>query len=432
MKTKSFRPPARKTQRRWRIPPALTHGDEVFEGLSVLDDNPGELGIILWQSLRDTTLWATTPPDVRGELFAPGAEANRLSGMLAARVPRDVEEPVGTLARMVGRAGTTREEVVALACRRIAQWADERNLLATALAFTQAAAIVAPGDAGAAHAVGLLARRRAEYGRAETWFRRTIALARQSGDWSSYARAFLGMGNLYVQRGNFPAARRLHIRALKAARRNSLHEIEGMALHDLFGIAVEGGRGREAEELARAAFRAYGYSHPRLPYLAHDVAYFWTLQGYFSRALPVFRSLLPHHTLASELLIVWADIARAAGGAGDTDAFHEAWDEAHALMHAPDVEETAARAVLDLAQGALSIGAWERAIEAARHALEIATRRNEARIRLTAEAVLEAARHHRAAEVQRKVRLEEPEIFEAAESFAVDLVQSLRETAGAV
>jgi hypothetical protein len=29
----------------------------VFEGLSVLDELPGELGLVLWQTLRDCMLW---------------------------------------------------------------------------------------------------------------------------------------------------------------------------------------------------------------------------------------------------------------------------------------------------------------------------------------------------------------------------------------
>src|SRR5688500_20400032 len=98
--------------------------------------------------------------------------------ILAAQPAPELEEPLSVLARMLGEPTRITEEMVALSCRRISQWSDDDGLLATALAFAQAAATVTPGDAVAAFAVGKLARRRAEYARAETWFRRTIALAR--------------------------------------------------------------------------------------------------------------------------------------------------------------------------------------------------------------------------------------------------------------
>ena len=70
--------------------------------------------------------------------------------------------------------------------------------------------------------------------------------------------------------------------------------MQGRALHDLFTIAVETSPPAEAQELARLAFRAYGPRHPKLPALAHDVAYFWMGQGRFEPALEVFRAVMPH------------------------------------------------------------------------------------------------------------------------------------------
>lgn len=431
MRQRKFKAPQRKTARRWRVPPALTLGSgDVFEGLSILDDVPGELGLVLWQSLRDCMLWGRVSETERGALFAPGAEAARVASILAANVPAEIEEPLRTVATLLGGPGAAREEAVALAARRIMQWADERGLLAVALAFAQAAAVVTPGDPAAAYAVGRLARRRAEYARAETWYRRTVALARQVGDWPTYALAFVGLGNLYAQRGAYPMARRFHTRALRAAGRNSLHHIEGLALHEMFGIATETGRSQEAEELARAAFQAYGPHHPQLPRFAHDVAYWWTTQGHFARAQRVFQEVLPHFTDPALRLLTVADLARAAGGAGDVVVFRRAWDEARELLRSEhDVEESAARALLDMAHGAASLKAWEQAEEAARQAVEIATQRRESKIRLTAEAVLEAARRHAAAPAEPVPALK-PETIEAADALASEFVDSLQ-TAGA-
>ncbi|MBW3572320.1 MAG: hypothetical protein KY467_14560 [Gemmatimonadetes bacterium] len=428
MQARKFRVPQRKTQRRWRVPPALKRGDEIFEGLGVLDEVSGERGLVLWQSLRDALLWADAREDERAALFSADAERARMAMIMAAQPPAAVEEPMSVLARMLGEPARIPEEVVALACRRISQWSDQEGLLATALAFAQAAATVTPGDAGAAFAVGKLARRRAEYARAETWFRRTVALARQIGDWATYAQAFIGLGNLYMQRGNLPGARRFLVRAVRAAQRNSLHAIEGSALHDLFGVAVEAGRTDDARELARAAFNAYGPNSPALPRLAQDVAYWWITEGYFARALPVLRSVLPHHPQPFDRLTVLGNVARAAGALGDRETFRDAWDECHDLLDSSAVDERAAQGLLDLAHGAASLSLWDKAELAAREALDIGSRRSQAKIRLTAEALIESVRHHRALEVHRRVA--QPEAAAAAEAeFAQELVRSL-ETAG--
>lgn len=425
MQARKFRVPQRKTQRRWRVPPALKRGDEIFEGLGVLDELSGERGLVLWQSLRDALLWADAQDDERTALFSPDAERTRMAMILAAQPAAEVEEPMSVLARMLGEPTRISEEMVALACRRISQWSDDEGLLATALAFAQAAATVTPGDAGAAFAVGKLARRRAEYARAETWFRRTIALARQIGDWATYSQAFNGLGNLYMQRGNLPGARRFLMRAVRAAQRNSLHSIEGAALHDWFVVAMTADRTEEAQQLARKAFDAYGDQHPGLPRLAHDVAYWWITQGYYARALPVVRSSLAHFTQPFDRLSGWGSIARATGGLGDRNAFREAWDACYDLLQGGTAtDERAAEALLDMSMGAAHLGMWDKAEQAARESLETGSRRSEGRIRLTAEAVLDSVRHHRAVETH--IAAVRPEVVEAGDSLAAAFVRSLQ------
>lgn len=398
MQPRKFRVPQRKTQRRWRVPPALKRGDEIFEGLGVLDELAGEKGLVLWQSLRDALLWADAQEDERTALFAPDAERVRMAMILTTQPSAELEEPLGVLARMLGEPDRISEEMVALACRRISQWSDDEGMLTTALAFAQAAATVTPGDPTAAFAVGKLARRRAEYARAETWFRRTIALARQIGDWATYSQAFLGLGSMYQQRGNLPAARRFLIRSLRAAQRNSLHSIEGMALHDLFAVAVEADRSEEAQQYARAAYEAYGPHHPAVPRLAQDVAYWWITRGSYAEALPVLESVLPHFTQPGDRMTVLGSMARASGGLGQRERFREAWDAAHDLLRNTSADDRAAQGLLDMAHGAASLGLWDKAETAAREALETGARRNEAKIRLTAESLMDSVRHHRAVE----------------------------------
>jgi tetratricopeptide (TPR) repeat protein len=327
---------------------------------------------------------------------------------------------------MLGEPTQISEEMVALACRRVSQWADDEGLLTTALAFAQAAATVTPGDAGTAFAVGKLARRRAEHARAETWFRRTIALARQIGDWSTYSQAFLGLGNMYHQRGNLPAARRFLIRAMRAAQRNSLHSIEGSAQHDLFAVAGEADRNEEAHQWARGAYEAYGPHHSAMPRLAHDVAYWWIRRGYYAEALPVLDSVLPHFSQPGARVTVLGSIARAAGGLGQRERFREAWEAAHDLLR-NTTDEGAAQGLLDMAHGAATLGLWDKAETAAREALETGSRRNESKIRLTAESLLDSVRHHRAVEVNRKSTREDasPTVDPL---LAEDLVRTLQMT----
>jgi tetratricopeptide (TPR) repeat protein len=413
-----------RTLRRWRIPTALAHGDDVLEGLSVLDDVPGELGIVLWQALRDASLWAAASPKARSGIFTANAEANRMAAVLSAPVPRELEVPLGVLARMTGAPETAGEANVALALREISLWLDERGLLGSALAYAHAAAMVSAGDAATAFIVGRLARRRAEYVRAETWFRRTAALARQSADWASYARAFMGLGALYLQRGNLPLAYRFRRRALETTERRVLEDLRGTAYHDLFEIAVHMDRGGEAHAYARCAFEAYGSGHARVPMLAHDVAYFWMQRGGFERALAVFEAILPHFARSTDRVMVLSGLARAAGGSGRRDLFDLAWAEVARSMRQV-TEERQASVLLEVAQGAISLSDWGVAQQAAEHALDVATRRAEGQVRLAAEAVLDCARRHESAERASAATLP-LELERAADSLASEFVESLR------
>lgn len=420
------KPPAqRKPRRRWRwhVPPALVHGSEALEGAEVLDEIAGAQGLLLWQTMRDVTLWASVQePEDRAQLFGEGAGKRRLEALAAAGLDAELDLPLRMLARIPADPGAIGEADVLAACRQVSEWAERRGKLATALAFMQAAAIAAPANAAAGFRVGQLARRRGDTARAETWFRRTIGLGRQAKDWASYAEAFLGLGNLYSQRGALAGARRLHIRGLRAARRHAMRDIQGRALHHLFSIALETGDRKDAQDLARAAYRAYGPHHARLPLLAADLAHDWMLQGRFAPALQVFQALLPKFSDPTERVPALADLARAAGGAADRGAFERAWDELWPLAHEKASEAVAAQALLDLAHGAASLGEWTRAETAAGESRQLAERRGESKVAAEAESVLENVRAKRTVEAN---RVRSPEGEEETEGFAGDLVRVL-------
>jgi tetratricopeptide (TPR) repeat protein len=415
----------RKPRRRWRwhVPPALTHGGESLEGAPVLDEVQGPLGLLLWETYRDVVLWSGA--EERDGLFAAGAHAARVRDLDASGADPALDRALRAAAAVLAEPAGAQEADVMGACRQAAEWAEQRGLMGTSVTLATAAALASPTNANAAYRVGQIARRKGENARAETWFRRAIGLGRQAKDWASYAEAFLGLGNLYKLRGNYPAARRFHIRGLRAARRHALRDIQARSLHDLFTIAVETSPPAEAQELARLAFRAYGPRHPKLPALAHDVAYFWMGQGRFAPALDVFRAVLPHLADPSERMLCAGNLGRAAGAASDRAGFEEAWEQVWSAEEW-DKLPSAGQALLELAHGASSLRDWSRAEKAAEAGRELAQKRSQGQVVILSDTVLDAARRKRAMETPAP----EPEAAEDTQDLAADLVRSLRTGSG--
>ena len=421
MKTTRAKTAAREP-RRWRTPPPLIRGAETLEGMDILREVGSEAGVLLWQAYRNVMFWATAESGERASLFNPEAGSRRLAEVAAARVPAELVDALNTLAALIADPESTSGDAVAAACTTVARWAEEERHGATALAFTQAAALAQPRDAAFALRVGQVARTRGEMARAETWFRHAIMISRQVGDWDSYARAYVAMGNMAIKRGAFPVAHRMHIKALRAARRKGLPELHGRAAHDLFVVATETGRHTQAEEYARMAFRAYGPNDPRMPMLAHDVAFLWMEQGHFARALPVFEAVRPHIVLVPERISLVANIARAAGGVGDREGFRKAWVEANRLSKDPEARPALPASMLDLAQGAASLGEWDRAEQAAEQALASAKEQRQAKVMFSAETLLDAIRSDRKAQPQVARAETEPQ---EADQFAANIIRTL-------
>jgi tetratricopeptide (TPR) repeat protein len=427
---KSTRPKkkaAPRAPRRWRTPPPLTRGSEPLEGMDLLREVGGETGVLLWQAYRNVMFWGEGEEGERAALFSPKAGEKRRQELSEATVPRPLADPLQAVAEMLDAPDAVPGERVAEACTAIARWAEQEGHGITALAFTQAAALASPRSAALPLAVGQLARRAGELARAESWFRHAIMIGRQIGDWESYSRAYISIGNMLVRRGNFPAAQRMHIKALRAARRKGLRELQGEALHDLFVIAGEMGRVAQAEDLARQAYRAYQPDHPLLPLLAGDVAYLWMEQGYFERALEVFRALEPHFWEPRGRIGLLSNIARAAAGAGQRDLYRKSSTEAQRLARQGDTQEVAPSCLLELAIGASMLEEWDRAEAIAEQAAEQAAAQSQAKVRLRAESVADAVRNGRKVEGQ-KERVKSTMTTNRAEALASDFVKSLGRT----
>jgi tetratricopeptide (TPR) repeat protein len=353
--------------RRWCIPPALLREPhEALEGVHVLDEVPGELGLVLWESLRDVTLWAEAEPGVRTGLFRDGAAPVRFERIRAAHPEMGLELALTTVAALVADPVAALPALLSTVCAEVARWAEERGCTTTALSFAQAAALARPDDAEAALEVGRVALRHGKLVRAESWFRRAVGLARRVGAWAAYTRAYLGLGELLWLRGRADDARRHLLKSVRAARRFGVADVRGEAWHLLFLLARDAGESTQAERLAGYAVRAYGRSHPALPRLLLDLARLWVGRAEYVRALPVLRRVAERQGDPAGVASALALLARAAAGAGNRAVFEEAWARAWAIVRHLEDPELPPSALVDLSRAAAMLGDWERMEQAVR------------------------------------------------------------------
>lgn len=377
-----------------RLPPPLLDGPGALEAACILEEHPGEMGILLWKTVRALRLWAGLPTVERAHVF--GATAHSTRHALILRVaPEDLVEPLLSAAEVL-RTGAGDAAKLATACRQVVEWADGRGALGTAVEFAQTAALTDPSDADHAQAAARLMRRGAEYARAEMWYRTAIGAARRTRNWRVFSLSHLGLGVVFVHRGNYPAAERAFLRGFRSARRHSLADLRAMALHELTVLAVRTRRVRQTVKFARAALEAYGENHPRLPALAHDVAVLWMDRGYFGEALRVFTAIPVRFGEPNDQLARASSIVRAAAATGDREAYEQSWTTAESLLSSAGAEQDAAGALIEMARGAEFMRDWSRAEAAVRRALRLARDRGEAERLMEGEAVLEGverARH---------------------------------------
>ena len=368
---------------KWRVPPPIRYGREDLPGQSALEEDVAGIGGELWHMLRAVQLWARARPDSRDALFVEAGATWRDS------TPAEIGAAVAVLERMAADPVRTSAEEISEACRRIAVWADGEGAGGTALEFAQVRADLMQEDALAAHLVGRMARRRGESARAESWLRHAVYLGRASRDLVAYARANLGLGNLFAERGSLPAAQRVFLRTLRAATRAKNGEIAAMALHDLFQVAAQRGQIARASRYAQAAARRYGARHARLPVLYKDVAFLWIESGWFAPALEVLVALQDLVEGIPERRLLHSAMARAAGGVGDTLSYNRALGELGGLVAGAEAGEGVAPALLNLAHGAASLRRDGDARVYATRAIAAARASREGKVRLAAEDLLE-------------------------------------------
>jgi tetratricopeptide (TPR) repeat protein len=318
------------------------------------------------------------------------------------------------------------QEHVTQACLHIASWASGEGHKAINLAFLQAAALLRPAHAKLACEVGRLARDLRDPTRAESWLRRAVRLARSSQDWETYILAHLVIAGLYMRSGNYPAAKALATRGLRTSIRRRVKLYTGFAYHDLFVIAAETGKVKEAHELAANAFESYGADHRRIPALAHDVGCFWLNLGQFGRAISVFTALYTSFTGPADCALIAANAARAAAGLKDRTTYEQRRrDTVRALNQHIDPVRTG-DVYLALAKAEVLTGNFEQARSLAHRAFQLATEHGLAQLRLQAEAELGAIQSEK--RVAQARATESLRIKDRADLLVNGLVQSLEST----
>jgi tetratricopeptide (TPR) repeat protein len=345
-------------------------------------------GMRLWQALRRVRDWHASPPDGFSPRFDDALKAYEdvdpaLRASLAAldRLLRDPDPDGPTI------------EAIAFACLNAALWSEERGAYLTALGFLHAAEDVDPDNPHYAYNLGRVARKMAFYGESEAWLKWAHFVARSYQRWDVATLALSGLGNLHRQRGNLPKARRFHEVARRMAKLRGFRTLEGDALYDLAIMSFDFGNPSQGMQYVRGAIDAYGPGHGQIYHLANDVAWYWmdTL-GDFQNAADVFAVLLQHVWEPSARILVMANLARAAAGAGWKDSFEALWIDVWLLLRQQLNQDGHAAALLQLAMGAANLGDWQRAGAAASDGLAIARHRKEAEMVLRHEAVLDALR----------------------------------------
>lgn len=347
------------TPRRWCITPAMLRGPgETIEGGDLLEEVRDDLGVLLWRTVRDVSLWGETPAEERADLFAGAGDALRLAPPAATQLPPPLVQPLETIHALLGDSGRAGAAELSACCLAAAAWARGEGLVHTAIAFAQAAALASPQLAEAALWTGTAAAAAGQHVRAESWLRRAVDLARRDKDRPSYATALVKLGLLYERRGNYARAEQLYQHGHRAARRGRVRRERMRSAHGLLRIARQVGDARQAVQFALAAQQACRPSMEGGPELLLELARFWTDAGDADQARFALKRLGPawSRLAKADQLTCAALTARAFAGTAEPAARAAADRARHLLADESIADDVRFAAALDLAHAARAAG----------------------------------------------------------------------------
>lgn len=338
--------------------------------------------------VRHVWLVSVTSPTKRDRLFrtpTPAHVGTRRSDALHAGAP-DIRSDLRTLMRISNRRPPPEEEV-ALACQAVAEWARSVGWRQTAVQFAEAGAAIRPRDAHASFIAGRTNRAVGVAWRAEIYYLRAIRQAYQAQDLTTYARANLGLGNLYTDLDDLDAgARHLNSAASAALDRGEVW-LAAQTFHDMMGLHFQLGDLRKAEEYGRRALLTYPLHNERHPIAVHDLAFLLTVQNHHEDALCLLDLISGIPLSYQDQVLVQGTLARAAAGLGQGSTYSVA--EELVLRLSRDHDLHADVALVNLAVGARCLGDWLRAHAHAEAGLQLARDRGHVYVASVAQQQLE-------------------------------------------
>jgi hypothetical protein len=383
-------------------PPPLRDGDGGSPAaFAVLHEVDGDLGMLLWVGLRrvharildrraaERATSAAGPADVTASSDGPGlrppsaVDHEHFAG--AVQQAPELRDALCTFALLRQAPQLLDDEQVANACDNVRSWADGKGLLKTAMHFAEAAAYVDDEAPARANAAGWACRKAAVELQSAAWFYRAYLMSVSQKHEEQRIKALMGYGALMYHQRAYNQSRRFLLKAARRAERSGRRKVAARVQHELLAAASESRGYMVAEQHVREALRLYPLSDHLLPRLVHDYGYLLNEHRLYSHALPLLRAVLPLFPQPHVQLVVWGNIAKAAGGAGRVDLFRQAAGE---LERVSGHKEHAPAAYSNAAEGAWIIGDLARAAEFAHRALRLAELRNDPVPALRATAVV--------------------------------------------
>ncbi|MBW3569693.1 MAG: hypothetical protein KY467_01185 [Gemmatimonadetes bacterium] len=225
---------------------------------------------------------------------------------------------------------------------------------------------------------GVRCRRAGEYESALRWFARAGERGAAIGAWDVAAKAKLGCGRVFWQRGDILTATLAYRAAAGLARDRAVPEAEASACHTLMVLSALNCDVAGVSHFAKQALDAYGPTHPNLLSLASDLATFWMDTAQSHRALPVLKALVARGLPTPRAqMIAASNLALCAARAGEGGVSKEAFCRAYELATRATVLDSVASALLSLAETASVWGDAARACEMLALAETVARSRDE-------------------------------------------------------
>lgn len=127
--------------------PAAQGAHELIEGSLLVAETGAGPGLLLWRAVRDVRAWAAAPEPLRPFVFPPAAGPDRRRLLALSGVDERLWAPLCIFVCLVEQRGSASPARLLHACRRVSQWAADRDARITAAAFDACAGLVATGVA---------------------------------------------------------------------------------------------------------------------------------------------------------------------------------------------------------------------------------------------------------------------------------------------